>query len=131
MTSHGCNSPYRLMAPRVRRTAGGGKRVRTAAANLTTLLGQLHGTNENKVAVLERLSKKLDVKNSTEVLAAGAAVRDNVVPLLEAHAVEVVEAAVEVIYLALRGLVEETSDETTHPILGRAAMVAQVLVYDF
>ena len=117
------------MAPRVRRTAGGGKRVRTAAANLTTLLGQLHGTNENKVAVLERLSKKLDVKNSTEVLAAGAAVRDNVVPLLEAHAVEVVEAAVEVIYLALRGLVEETSDETTHPILGRAAMMAQVLVY--
>ena len=120
------------MAPRVRRTGGGGgKRARTAAANLTTLLGQLHGTNENKVAVLERLSKMLDVKNSTEVLAAGAAVADNVVPLLEAHAVEVVEvveAAVEVIYLTLRGLVEEKSDETTHPILGRAAPVAQALV---
>ena len=120
------------MAPRVRRTGGGGgKRARTATANLTTLLGQLHGTNENKVAVLERLSKMLDVKNSTEVLAAGAAVADNVVPLLEAHAVEVVEvveAAVEVIYLTLRGLVEEKSDETTHPILGRAAPVAQALV---
>ena len=108
------------------------KRARTAAADLPALLAQLHGTdNKKKLAVLERLREILDVGNGTEyeaILAAGAAVADNVVPMLEAHKVVKLPAA-KVIYLTLGGL-EDTSDETTHPILGRADMIAQVLVYD-
>ena len=110
------------------------KRARTAAADLPALLAQLHGTNKKKLAVLERLREILDVGNGTEyeaILAAGAAVADNVVPMLEAHKVVKLPAA-KVIYLTLSGLkdLKDTSDETTHPILGRAVMVAQVLVYD-
>ena len=99
-----------------------------------TLLNQLHGANKNKLAVLKRLRKILDVGNGTkyeEIFAAGAAVADNVVPLLEAHAVKYLKLpAAKVIYLTLRGEhgLEEMSDETTHPILGRAALVAQALV---
>ena len=100
---------------------------------MATLLGQLHGTNKNKLAVLKRLREILDVGNGTEyeaILAAGAAVADNVVPMLEAHAVKYLKPAAKVIYLTLRGErgLEEMSDETTHPILGRAAPVAQALV---
>ena len=100
---------------------------------MATLLGQLHGTNKNKLAVLKRLREILDVGNGTEyeaILAAGAAVADNVVPMLEAHAVKYLKPAAKVIYLTLRGErgLEEMSDETTHPILGGAALVAQALV---
>ena len=98
---------------------------------MASLLAQLHGTNQNKNDVLEQFREILEARNGTEyeaILAAGAAVADNVVPMLEAHKVVKLPAA-KVIYLTLSGL-KDTSDETTHPILGRAVMVAQVLVYD-
>ena len=97
---------------------------------MASLLAQLHGTNQNKNDVLEQFREILEARDGTEyeaILAAGAAVADNVVPMLEAHDLKL--PAVMVIYLTLRGL-EDTSDETTHPILGRSVMVAQVLVYD-
>ena len=97
---------------------------------MASLLAQLHGTNQNKLAVLEQFREILEARNGTEyeaILAAGAAVADNVVPMLEAHDLKL--PAAKVIYLTLGGL-EDTSDETTHPILGRADMIAQVLVYD-
>ena len=96
---------------------------------MAALLAQLHGTNQNKLAVLEQFREILEARNGTEyeeILAAGVSVADIVVPMLEAHDLKL--PAVMVIYLTLRGLVEDTSDETTHPILGRSVMVAQVLV---